>query len=349
MVNGLSPTRWGISSFVLLLGCASTAPMVAEDTPVSPATDEAAASPAPPPASRRAGEAIEIAGPDALVGLCRTLRDPSAPDFSGNAVEQARAAAAHDDRRQAALAASYVTVIPSNGFAFRGYQMSDHRLVLDTDRNFILGEGAELFANRKDELQGFSLPPDLAERLLGEHANGRLGLRLIFRPARSEMRKDGCIWLSGGHVVKMDIDVVAAALLGADGALVARGDAGDYGDPTAGLPVRSPKVTVKRPRDHEGKELLDVNERAFAPLSRAAQSCYQRALLVRPALRGTMALAVHIGEAGRIDEARVEISSLADDAVTACVVAAANKTTLSGLPSGQRYSIPLQFGSADDR
>jgi hypothetical protein len=163
------------------------------------------------------------------------------------------------------------------------------------------------------------------------------------------LRKDGCLWLSGGHVVKMEIDIVAAALLGADGSVVGRGDTGDYGDPTAGLPVRSPKVTVKKPRDHLGKDVSDAATGAFAPLSNAVLPCYQRVLIVRPALRGTMVLAVRIGNGGKPDETRVEISSLADDAVTACVVAAANKTALSGLGAGQRYSVPLQFGSADDR
>lgn len=157
------------------------------------------------------------------------------------------------------------------------------------------------------------------------------------------------MWLSGGHVVKMEIDIVAAALLGGDGSVVGRGDTGDYGDPTAGLPVRSPKVTVKRPRDHVGKDVPDAATSAFAPLSNAVLPCYQRVLVVRPALRGTLVLAIRLGSGGKLDEARVEISSLGDDAVTACVVAAANRTTLSGLGAGQKYSVPLQFGSADDR
>lgn len=295
------------------------------------------------------GEATNIVGADGLVALCESLRDEAGAEFPGNAVEQAKASAAHAEHRQAALAGSYVTVVPAGGFTFRSYQMGERRLVLDTNRSFVLGDGAELFASSRVTPPGFSLEPDLAERLLAERSAGQLALRLVFRPASSELRKDGCLWLSGGHVVKMEIDIVAAALLGADGSVVGRGDTGDYGDPTAGLPVRSPKVTVKKPRDHLGKDVPDAATAAFAPLSSALLPCYQRVLIVRPALRGTLVLAVRVGSGGKLDDARVEISSLGDDAVTACAIAAANKTTLSGLGSGQRYSVPLQFGSAEDR
>jgi len=324
--------------------------MTFDNDPVSQPPAEATKPPALSRVQRsKPGEATSVGGAEALVGLCESLRDETAKDFPGNPVEQAKASAAHAERRQAALDGSYVTVVPANGFSFRSYQIGERRLLLDTDRTFVLGDGAELFASSRDTPPGFSLEPDLAERLLGERSDGRLSLRLVFRPAHSEMRKDACMWLSGGHVVKMEIDVVAAALLGADGNVVGRGDTGEYGDPTAGIPVRSPKVTVKKPRDHLGKDLPDATAGAFAPLSGSTLPCYQRVLIVRPALRGTLVLAVRVGSGGKLDDARVEISSLGDDAVSACVIAAANKTTLSGLGAGQRFSVPLQFGSAEER
>jgi hypothetical protein len=305
--------------------------------------------PAAPRAQRsKAGEAASVAGADALVELCSSLRDEPAGDAAGNPIEQAKASAAHADRRQTALNGSYVAVVPASGFSFRGYQMGERRLVLDTNRTFVLGEGAELFASSRETPPGFSLEPDLAERLLAERSSGRLTLRLAFRPAHSEMRKDGCMWLSGGNVVKMEIDIVAAALLGPEGNILARGDTGEYGDPTAGLPVRSPRVTVKRTRDHLGKDVSDAMAGAFAPLSAAMQPCYQRVLIVRPALRGTLVLAIRVGGAGTLDEARVEMSSLGDDAVSACVISAATKTSLPAAPAG-RFSVPLMFSSADER
>lgn len=350
MVNGNASSTWLLCSSALLFGCATAPPTTDDNAALSPRPAEVARPKTPASLqSSRPGEATHVASADGLVQVCESLRDESAADFPGNAVEQAKASAAHAERRQTALASSYVTVVPASGFAFRSYQIGERRLLLDTDRSFVLGDGAELFASSRDAPPGFSLEPDLAERLLGERSAGRLSLRLVFRPAHSELRRDGCLWLSGGHVVKMEIDIVAAALLGADGSVVGRGDSGDYGDPTAGLPVRSPHVTAKRPRDHLGKDVADAMAGAFAPLAEAVLPCYQRVLLVRPALRGTLVLAVRVGSGGKLDDARVEISSLGDDAVTACAVAAAHRTSLPALAPGQRYSVPLQFGSADER
>ena len=42
------------------------------------------------------------------------------------------------------------------------------------------------------------------------------------------------------------------------------------------------------------------------------------------------------------------MSSLADDALTGCVSSGAAKATIAGTSSGQRFSVPLQFGSAED-
>jgi hypothetical protein len=334
----------------MLVGCATAQPTAAPNASIPPPPEEFAPRLAPPPAApSKPGDATNILGSEALVGLCQALRDETTLDFPSNPVEQARASAAHAERRQSAQAATYVTVLPASGFSFRSYQIGEHRLVLDTDHSFVLDDGAELFASSKDSPPGFSLAADLAERLLGERAAGRLGLRLVFRPAHSELRKGSCLWLGGGRVVKLEIDVVAAALLGPDGSVVARGDTGEYADPGAGLPVRSPKVTLKRPRGADGKDVSDATAESLSTLSTAAQPCYQRVLLVRPTLRGTLVLAIRVGAGGKIDEARVEMSSLGDDAVTACVSTAASKTTLLGVSAGQRFSVPLQFAAADER
>ncbi len=335
-------------SLALALGCA-TAPPLAESPSVAPPPEDTSRPPQPPTVQpQRPGDATNIPDPDALVGLCQALRDVDTVDFQGNPVERARALDERRDRRRAALAASYVTVIPAAGFSFRTYQMSERRLVLDTDHSLALGDGAELFVSSAAPAPGFALAPDLADQLLAERSAGRMALRLVFRPARSELRKDGCLWLGGGRVVKMEIDIAAAALLDAQGNVLARADGGDLGDPNAGPPVRSPRVSVRKPRGPDGRDLDPPLAAALRPLATAAQLCYENVLLVRPALRGTIVLAVRVGAGGKIEEAHVEMSSLADDAVSACVVSAAKKTSLPGLGQGQRVSAPLQFASADE-
>jgi len=302
----------------------------------------------PAPAVPAPGEASSVEGAEGLTRLCESLRDEASLSFSGNAVEQARAYEAHLQQRQTALARRYVTVVPAGGYAFRNYELAERRLVLDTNRGLILGEGAELLLPSQEAPPGFVLGPELADRILSQRDEGKVAFRLIFRPATSPMRKDGCLWLSGGRVVKLEIDLEAAALVAPDGTVLARSDGGDYADSSLATPVRSPKVAVRKPRAADGRDPPAAVITALGTLAERARPCYEKVLIVRPALRGTLVLGFRVGAGGRIESPRVEMSSLGDDTLTGCVASAASKLTLAGANAGQRLSVPLHFGAADD-
>jgi hypothetical protein len=334
----------------LLAACATTPPPAPSSEPLPPPEAPAApaALPERPPLPPASGEAASVDGAEGLTRLCEALRDEAAMTFPGNPVEQARAREAHALRRQTALNGRYVTTIPSPGFAFRSYDLGERRLVLDTERSLVLGDGAELFVPTVDPPPGFALGPELAERLLVQRSEGKVGLRLVFRPAGTQLRKDTCAWLGGGRVVKLQIEVAGAALLATDGSVLARADSGDYADASLAPPVRAPKVVVYKPRTAEGKDLPAALVAALAVLADRAQPCYERVLLVRPGLRGTVVLGLRIGAGGRVEAPRIEMSSLSDDAVTSCVANLAAKATIAGASSGQRLSVPLLFRSAEE-
>jgi hypothetical protein len=278
------------------------------------------------------------------------MRDEASMRFPGNAVEQARAFEAHAQRRQSALTGRYVTIVPSSGFTFRNYDLGERKLILDTERSLVVGDGAELFVPSKELAPGFALPPDLADRTLAQCAAGKIGLRLIFRPAYSQLRKDACMWQGGGRMVKMEIEILGTALVATDGTVLARGDTGEYADSSMANPVRTPKVFVSKPRTADGKELPPGTTEALSQLATHARPCYERALTARPALRGTLVLAIKIGPGGHLETPYVEMSSLGDDAMKACVVANVGKAKIAGVTTGgQRYSVPLVFSSAEDR
>jgi hypothetical protein len=274
------------------------------------------------------------------------LRDENSMSYAGNAVEQARAFEAHGQRRQAALAGRYVAIVPASGFAFRSYELGERRLLLDIARGLELGDGAELIVPSGEPVPGFILAPELADRMLGQRSEGKLALRLTFRPAGSQLRKDACMWLGGGRVVKMEIEVLGAALVAPDGTVLCHGDTGEYADAS---PVRSPKVTVHKPRGADGKEVETSTTIALGSLAERAQPCYERTLIVRPALRGTLVLGIRIGAGGHIETAHVEMSSLGDDTLVGCVATNIAKATIAGTSSGQRFSVPFQFRSAEER
>jgi len=343
------PTHRLLCLLALLASCATAQPAEPPGAP-RPAPG---LPPAPPPAAvlstpQGSGDATGINGPDGLTRLCESMRDEASMSFPGNAVEQARAFEAHAERRQAALVGRYVSVLPASGYAFRGYELGERRLVVDTDRNLVLGDGAVLFAPSKDPAPGFALGPDLADRLLAQRADGKVALRLIFRPAASQLRREACVWLGGGRMVKLEIEIVGAALVAPDGKVLARADTGEYADSSLTAPVRSPKVTMSKPRASNGKEIPADLATALATLAEKAQPCYERVLLARPALRGTLVLGIRIGTGGRVESPHVEMSSLGDDTLTGCVATSAGKATIAGASTGQRFSVPMQFGSAEE-
>ena len=351
MATKRAPLGQSLLGLALLLASCATAPPTEPTSALPLPTDEPPATPAHIPGAGQSnvGDASSVSGPDGLVALCQALRDENPADFSGNAVEQARAVESHAQRRQAALAGRYVALIPASGFAFRNYELGERRLILDTERGLALGDGAELFVPSKDAAPGFVLAPDLAERLLVQRTEGTLSLRLIFRPAGSQLRKDACLWLGGGRVVKMEIELLGSALVAPDGTVLSRGDTGEYADSSPTTPVRSPRVTVRKLRGSDGKDVQSGTGNALGVLAERAQPCYERVLIARPALRGTLVLGIRIGTGGRVETAHVEMSSLSDDTLVSCVVTSVGKATVPGASSGQRISVPLQFSSAEER
>jgi hypothetical protein len=291
------------------------------------------------------GGAFMVEGDDGLARLCESLRDENSIAFSGNAVAQAQAREAHTRRRQEAEHRRYVALVPAQGFALANYELGERRLVLDTSRGFRLADGAELITNLETGVLGFRLPPENADHVLAERAAGKLYLRVVFRPTYSKMRQQACLWISGGSVVKMEIELEAVALLTPDGLRLAQGD----NNPGADLdtPVSRPQILIKRPRSPNGADVSETLAKAAKELAPHLLPCYRKALESRPGLRGTLVLGLRLGADGSVEESRMELSSLGDEALAACAVGAAGKAKLAAGPG--RMSVTAEFGSKDDR
>jgi hypothetical protein len=339
LVRGLSGTAVALA----LVACARTQP--AAEAPAAGPEPAQAAAPAAPAAP--AGGGRDVGGADGIVRLCNTLRDPDGMPFEGNEVARARAREQHERNRAAASEATYSVQVPAAGFTFRGYDLADGRLTVDTGRSFVLAEGVEVVAADRDANLGFTLSPEAAEKALAGHDQARVGLRLVFRAAPSELRRDACVRLSGGRVVKMPVEVLAFALQAPDGTSIARGQTADFTDDT---PVANPQITVARPRSVEGREVPDsvtaAANKAFGP---ALLPCYRKALEARPNLRGTLVLELRVAGDGKIEAPRMQMSSLGDEALVACSVAKVAHTQLAGVGATPRLSLPVTFGGKEDR
>jgi hypothetical protein len=328
------------------LACASIQP--AEPAPLPPPV---AAPPLPsqlpvPPAPRDPGAAgaFAVEGDEGLARLCETLRDENAMTFPGNAVAQAQEREAHAISRQDAERRRYVAVVPALGFALANYELGERRLLLDTGRGFRLAENAELLTNLETGAIGFHLSPEAADQVLVKRAASKLFLRVVFRPTYSKLRQQSCLWISGGGVVKMEIDVETVALLALDGSRLAQGDNSPGSD--LDTPVKRPQVVIKRPRSATGGDVPDTLARASAEWGPLLLPCYRKALEMRPSLRGTLVLGIRLGPDGSVEESRMELSSLGDEALAACATAKVSKARLAA--GSARLSVTVVFGSRDD-
>jgi hypothetical protein len=328
----------------LALACASSQSLDPSPSPPPPVTRPASS---PPPALPREpvpGGAAAIEGAAGLARVCESLRDEASMTFSGNAVGQAQAREDHVRRREDAQHRRYIALVPPDGFSLANYDLGERRLLLDTSRGFRLAEGAELLSNLDTGAVGFRLAPEGADRILVERAAGKVFLRVVFRPSYSKMREQSCLWISGGGVVKMEIELESATLLTPDGGHLAQGDNNPGADQDA--PVARPQVLIKRPRSANGVDAPEAPIKGASALATPLLRCYKDALSRRPALRGTLVLGVKLASDGSVEEARMELSSLGDEPLAACAVAETHKAKL--MAGSGRISLTLLFGSRDD-
>jgi hypothetical protein len=327
-------------SGALLAGCATPPTVPPEPTPIT--TSVARPAQAPRPLVRSDGT-HDVGGAEGVAGLCEALRDADDVEYAGNEVQQARARQEQARRRAAAAEGTYAVQVPAGGFGFRGYDLDSRKLELDTARTLVLADGVEMVVTNTDRPLAVTLQPDSAERVLKEHERGLVSLKVVFRPARSELRKDSCLRLSGGHVVKLPADVQAFALVSTSGKPIARAVSADYVDES---PVAAPDVAVGRARSSEGREVPDAVATAARALGPALLPCYEKALQAKPNLRGTLVLDLRVLADGHIESPRMVMSSLGDDALVACAVQRAGRAKLA--TSTAHLSLPVTFQSKDD-
>jgi hypothetical protein len=329
-----------VGASVVLAGCATPPSVPAEPTPIT----TTAARPRAPRALQHSDGTRDVGGADGVAGLCEALRDADDVEYAGNEVQQARAHEEQARRRALAAEGTYAVQIPPGGFGFRGYDLDGRKLELDTARTLVLADGVELVVTNTDRPFVVGLAPESAERVLKEHERGLVGLKVVFRPARSDLRKDACLRLSGGHVVKLPADVLAFALVGPGGKSIARSVTADYVDES---PVSAPLVSVGRPRTAEGREVPDAVVTAARALGPALLPCYQKALEAKPNLRGTLVLDLRVLGDGRVEAPRMVMSTLSDDALVACAIQRAGRAKLAA-NAAAHLSLPVTFQSKDD-
>jgi hypothetical protein len=286
-----------------------------------------------------------------LKRVCEAVRPDGQVKFTGNEVERGKARAEHRKRRAAALERFYQVTVPSIGFSFREYDVTERKLTLETRKALALGDGVELaFLGGDDEPEiAAALAPQPAENVVLLRGKGKLGLRLTFKLDPGQVG-DPCTRIATRKVVKVLIDALAFELVEAAKVdkVLFRGELPGYADAVQGsVPVKGPKVRLGKPSVGQGEPPapLVAGLRALEP---ALLQCYRQGLENNARLRGALVVGFRLDAGGRVTHASAEINSLGDDDVTACAVARVKAHRFAKGVRPGRVSVPVYFQSQDD-
>jgi hypothetical protein len=243
-------------------------------------------------------------------------------------------------RRRELLGALFATDFTSSGYAFHEYDADAQSLDVDFSRPLRIGDGVDMYAipaDDDDASRGFSMSQEIADQLAGERTRG-LTLRVIYRLAPSELlagasalaaAQDPCLRVSGGRILRIRIEPVGMALIGADGKV--RASAGNAAPRAEG----ETEVSLGRPTV-PGSKNLDAWASATRPLLPVLQACYEGGQ------RGSLVLGLAVNAEGRIDRVRTEIDALGDPNVAACAIS--KLRGFSGFPHrATTLSLPVFF------
>jgi hypothetical protein len=293
---------------------------------------------------------VPLDGPG-LRRVCETVKPDSQVKFTGNEVERGKARAEHKKRRAAALERYYLVTVPSLGFSFREYDVSEKKLTLETRKVLPLGDGVELaFAGGDEEPEiAAALGPQPAEHAVLARGKGKLGLRLTFRldPGQGG---DPCTRYPARKAVKVTLDPLAFELVEMvkDERMLYRGELPGYAEALqASVPVKGPKVRVGKASVAQGQAPPPLVA-ALRGLEPGLLRCYRQGLENNARLRGAIVVGFKLDAGGHVTQASTEINSLGDDDVTACTLAAVRAHRFGkGIRPG-RVSVPVYFQSQDD-
>ncbi len=345
---GYGPSCLAVLVLMASAGCATTS-----DLPPGPGESEARVFPASGTPRARTGApadarlpARRIDGGAGLVALCDALGDEGSATFSGNEVEQARARERHRSHRIEAVSSRYQIDIGTDGYRFGDYDLSEKRVVV-ANRSFVVGGGSEIYAADNVTL-AFPLGAEAAERALKLHDEGTLTLRLVFRPAPSDMRNELCLRLGGG-IAKLAAEIQAAYLVGVNGATLAVFETQEFAQVMSSVsPVAQPAVAIDAVMGDDGAEVPAAVSAGARALEPDLLTCYRETLAARPNVRGKVVVRADLTKDGVLSGARMEVSSVGDEALVACTIKRVNGARLAATPKPRAVFVPINFGSGTE-
>jgi hypothetical protein len=305
-----------------------------------------------------ARERALASGRDVCV-VCWAARPAERMNFTGDAVRRGQARARHDEERLRALETVYKVEVPAAAYGFREYEPDEGILAIDTRHNFrLFGGRVDLYATSNEGIE-FELAADQAATHVSAHRAGRQKLRLGFLLAFDDPDSDPCL-IRPAASFTVRADLAYAELVDAGGRVVARmtterldevvPDAGEIDAPGAAQsPPPAGQVTVTPPTitgDPRRRGAIDqwVSTEGGAAIGALLEPC--RVVGARSGrVVGSLAIAMDVEASGAPANLRVEVDSMSNEVLSACVL---EKLGTLRLPSGRsrvQMTLPLLFAN----
>lgn len=294
--------------------------------------------------------ARQVEGADGLRQLCEQLQDEDRVSWSGSEVERERLRALHRVRRSEASVQRYVAEVPPGAFAVAPYDAAERRLALRPGA-LSVGDGAQLDLADSEASGGFALTSAQADEVLRGIADNRLRLRVLFRPAVSPLRGDACLLRPGG-LAKLEGSALGLYLVDEHERIVAAQEADEVRQARAAVtPVAAARVDIEPPTS-DAETGARETPAAWTEAVRSARpellTCYREALTRGPSTRGTLVVSARAVADGRLEGARMEVSSLEDRQLVDCAVARLARVRLPGAAPASRISMAVRFGGESE-
>lgn len=292
---------------------------------------------------------IEVSEVARMVDICRQVEPADQISVEGNAFERGQQRDAHRRQREEALGRLYVVDIPASAYEFLEYDMRAQELRVDTSAGLRAHEGRTALLLREHDTVLASVTPAQARRLAELQQRGELVLRLGFYLHPSAPEATPCALPRTPDVpVRVEVELAFFELRHGDaGALVRVGPGGDGGASwSAGAgtapPSSDPAVTLSRPSVNTEGDLDElIQGPAGEQLRQRFLQCYRSRLETRPGLEGMVVVQLVVA-GGQVRSAHLEIDSLGDPMIGACVMRQVRAYPYPRNVHGG-VSLPIQF------
>lgn len=289
--------------------------------------------------------------------VCWAARPADRMTFEGDAVRRGQARSRHDEARLRTLEVVYKVEVPAAAYGFAEYEPDEGMLPVDTRHNFRLFDGrVDLYATNNEPI-AFELEAARAASMVSGHQAGRQKLRIGFLLAFDQPDSDPCLIRPAGSFT-VRADLAYAELVDAAGHVLSRmtterfdevvPDAAELDTPgSAQSPPPAGQVTATPPTvtgDARRRGAIDEwmateGGAAIGPLLEPCRVAGARSGRVV----GSVAVAMDVEASGAPANLRVEMDSMGNETLSACVL---EKLATLRFPSGRsrvQLTLPLLF------